>query len=107
MKKINWQPVHDRVKQSTLSCIYKFHTNDAPEYMNEIFCKAEYNGIPTRFSYKKLKLPYRKTNQGLRALSYIGPSLWNNLDNAMKESISVNAFKHNIKKYYFQRGKTE
>ena len=44
--------------------------------MNEIFSHAESNGIPTHCSYYELKLPYCKTNQGLRALSYIGPSLW-------------------------------
>ena len=46
--------------------------------MDEIFSHAECNGIPTRYSYQNLKLPHRKTNQGLRALSYIGPSLWKN-----------------------------
>ena len=54
--------------------------------MDEVFSKVEYNGIPTRYSYQKLKLPHRKTNQGLRALSYVGPSLWNNLDKSLKSS---------------------
>ena len=36
--------------------------------MDEVFFKAECNRIPTRYSYQKLKLPHRKTNQGLRAL---------------------------------------
>ena len=41
--------------------------------MDERFSHAECNGIPTRYSYQKLKLPHCKTNQGLRALSYIVP----------------------------------
>ena len=65
--------------------------------MDEIFYHAECNGIPTRYSYQKLKLPHRKTNQGLRALSYIGPSLWNKQDKSLKTSASLNSFKHNIK----------
>ena len=65
--------------------------------MDEVFSKVECNGIPTRYSYKKLKLPHRKTNQGLRALSYVGPSLWNNLDKSLKTSASLNTFKHDIK----------
>ena len=48
--------------------------------MDEIFYHAECNGIPTHYSYQNQKLPHCKTNQGLRALSYIGPSLWNNQD---------------------------
>ena len=73
--------------------------------MNEVFSHAECIRIPTRYSHQKLKLPKRKTNQGLKALSYLGPSLWNNLDNSLKKSVSLNAFKHNLKDYYFRTGK--
>ena len=72
--------------------------------MNEVFTHAESNRIPTRCSYQKLKLPHHKTNQGLRALSYIGPSLWNKLDKSLKTSVSLNTFKHNLKDYYFKKG---
>ena len=75
---INWLPIHERVNQCILSCIYKFHVKKVPDYMDEFFSHADSNGIHQRYSYQKLKLPHRKTNQGLRALSYTGPSLWNN-----------------------------
>ena len=75
--------------------------------MNEIFFDAESNGIPTRSSYQKLKLPRRRTTQGLRALSHIGPSLWNTSDKTLKASVSLNAFKHNIKDFYFDKIKTK
>ena len=71
--------------------------------MNKIFFHVESDGIPTRASFQKLKLPRRKTNQGLRALSYIGPSLWNKLDKSLKASVSLNVFKHNIKDYYLRK----
>ena len=58
--------------------------------MNEVFSHAESNGISTRCSYQKLKLPHRKTSQGLRALSYI-PHCGIN--------IFLNAFIHNLKDY--------
>ena len=54
--------------------------------MNEVFSHAESNGISTRCSYQKLKLPHRKT----RALSYI-PHCGIN--------IFLNAFIHNLKDY--------
>ena len=94
-EKINWLPIHERFNQCILSCIYKFHAEKAPNYMDEIFSQAECNRISTHYSYQKLKLPHQKRNQGLRALSYIGPLLW-------KTSAFLNAFKHNIKEYYFQ-----
>ena len=74
-EKTNWLPSQERVNQCTHSSIYKFHSNIAPEYMDEVFFKVECNRIPTRYSYQKLKLPHRKTNQGLRALSYVRPFL--------------------------------
>ena len=101
-EKINWLQIQERVNQCTRSSIHKFHSNIAPEYMDEVFFKAEFNRIPTRYSYQKLKLPHRKTNQGLRALSYVGPFLWNKLDNSLKMSASLNTFKHNLKNQYFR-----
>ena len=44
----------------------------------------------------KLKLTDRTTNQCLRGLSYIGPSLWSGEGNSLKRSASLNAFKHYI-----------
>ena len=72
--------------------------------MDEIFSHVDCNRIPTRYSYQKRKLPHRRTNHGLRALSYIGPSLCNNQDKTLKISASLNTFKHNIKDYYFRKG---
>jgi len=103
-EKINWLPIQERVNQCTLASIYKFYAKNTPDYVNEIFLPADYIGIPTRYSYQKLKLPSRKTNQGLRALSYTGPSLWNNLDKSLKSSSSLNAFKNKIKENYFKKG---
>ena len=102
-EKINWLPIQERVNQCTLSSVYKFHAKISPTYMDEIFLNAECNGIPTRYSFQKLRLPYRKTNQGLNALSYVGPSLWNNLDHSLKTSTSLLAFKHNVKDNFFKK----
>ena len=72
--------------------------------MDEISSHAERNRIPTCYSYPKLKLPHRKANQGLRAKSYFGPSLWNNQYRSLKTSASLNASKHKIKGCYFRKG---
>ena len=96
-------PIQERVNQCTLSFVHKFQSKTGPYYLEEIFSHASCNGIPRRYSYQKLNLPHRKTNQGLRALSYIGPSLWNNLNNSLKTSVSLNTFKHNYKEHFFQK----
>ena len=73
-EKINWLPIHKKVNQCILSCIYKFHAKKASDHMDEIFSHAECIGTPTHYSYQKLKLPHHNKNQGLKALSY-GPLL--------------------------------
>ena len=50
-------------------------------------------------SYHKLQHPYRKTNTGQNALSFIGPSLWNKVSEEIKRTTNQNAFKHNLEKH--------
>ena len=99
-EKINWLLIHKRVSQCSLCSIYKFSTKSCPNYFDEIYVPLETNGVHTRSSYQKLNVPHRKTNVGQKALSYVGPSLWNNLKKTLKTSTSLNTFKHNIKKHF-------
>ena len=78
-----------------------FFTKNCPNYFDEIYVPLEISEIHTHSSYRKLNVPHRKTNVGQKALSYVGPSLWNNLSKMLKTSTSLNAFKHNIKQHYF------
>ena len=54
----------------------------------------------TRVHHTK-NVPHQKTNVGQKALYYVGPSLWNNLNKILKTSTSLNAFKRNNKQHYF------
>ena len=54
--------------------------------MSEIFHPVDRNGMSTRNSFQKLTAPFRRTNQGQKALSYIGPSVWNKLPDNLKNT---------------------
>ena len=59
----------------------------------------------TRNSFAKLKHPFRKANTGQKTLSYIGPSLWNNLPETMKKKKKKKRFKYfqtKCKKFLFK-----
>ena len=99
-EKINWLPIHERVSKCSLCSIYKFFTKNCPNYFDEIHVPLESNGVHMRLSYQKLNVPHRKTNIGQKALSYVGPSLWNNFNKTLKTSTSLNTFKYNIKQHY-------
>ena len=87
-----------------LCSIYTFFTKNCPCYFDEIYVPLETNGVHTRSSYQKLNVPHRKTNVGQ---SYVGPSLWNNLNKTLKTSTSLYTFKHNIKKHFNELKKKE
>ena len=71
---INWLPTSNRVDQCINTITFKFVNNICPYYLKEIF-----NRIDTRNKFAKLKILFRKTNMRQKAISFVGPSLWNSL----------------------------
>ena len=102
LKKINWLNVTDRFDQCVSANIFKFFQKKSPSYMAEIFNPISKNGIGTRSGFLKLNQPSRKTKQGQNCLSYIGPSIWNKLPDNIKESKSINNFKHKVKEHFLK-----
>ena len=74
-KSINWLPTSKSVDQCRNTITYNFVNNTGPYYMNEVFELAPHCSIGTRNNFSKLKNPFRKTNMGQKAISYIGPSI--------------------------------
>ena len=72
----------------------------SPQYTAEIFHPSS-TVHNTRRATQKLDLPFRKSCIGQKTLSYIGPKTWNNLPAQIKLSKSVNTFKHDIRKSFF------
>ena len=90
----NWLPIHERVNQCTLSCIYKFHARKHPIIWIKFFpCRVQQNSYTSPLSETKDTSSQNKS----RFKIYI----------RFKSKFtfaSLNAFKHNIKDYYFQKG---
>ena len=98
---INWLPVGHRANQIVSSLAYKFFNDHSPVYMNCVFTQGSQRGVATRRSFQKLILPSRKTVPGQRSLSYLGPYLWNQLSESLKNCSNVNSFKHGLKRHFF------
>ena len=96
---INWLPTSKRVDQCINTITFKFVNNTCPCYMKEIFEFPPRCRIDTRNKLAKLKIPFRKTNIGQKAISFVGPSLWNSLPKLIKKTDNLNTFKHNVKNY--------
>ena len=99
---IIWLPIKERYSQCINSIAFKYVDNQCPHYLNEVFMKAPESSSSLRNSYQKLQQPFRKTNTGQNALSFIGPALWNKVPEEIKRTTNLNAFKHNLKKHYLK-----
>ena len=70
------------------SITFKYSDNKCPHYLKEVFMKAPESCSSLRNSSEKLQQPFRKTNTGQNALSFIGPALWNKAQKKSKEPLT-------------------
>ena len=99
---INCLPIKERYNQRVNSIAFKYFDNQCHHYLNEVFIKVLESSSSLRSSYQKLQQPFRKTNTGQNALSFIGPALWNKVPQKIKRTTNLNRFKHNLKKHYLK-----
>ena len=102
-KAINWLNALMRgLTNASAQVFFKFFHKKVLPYMAEIYTPVTNNGIGTRNRFLKLKQYSRRTKQGQNCLSYVGPSIWNKLPDKIKESNSLNNFKHKIKDHFLK-----
>ena len=97
-----WEKVSDIFKVSEKVSDVLNVNNQCSNYLNDVFQTALENNIETKGSFLKLKYPFRKTNAGQMALSYIGPTLRSKTPNMLKRTKNLNMFKHNAKEHYLK-----
>ena len=75
--------------------------NNVPAYIGEMFNVnlAKYN---TR-NPQKFNRPQCSTSKGQKAISYVGPTLWDEMPNVLKQKESIASFKHDFKKYFLNK----
>ena len=83
-KKINWLPVDYRFRQCLAANVFTFFDDRCSLYMRDIFDKSCINQASTRNSIIKLSQPLRRTSYGQNCISFLAPSVWNNLPKELK-----------------------
>ena len=102
-REINWIPSKERLEQCVCANIFKFFKNMCPTNTFELY-KPFHHGYNTRRSNCRLKLPYRNISYGHKALSFLGPKLWNNLPGYIKSSLSIYIYvQTRYQKTYFSK----
>ena len=103
-KKINWLPVDYRFRQCLAANVFKFFDDKCPLYMKDVFDKSCMSQASTLLNTTmKLSQPLRRASCGQNCISFLAPSVWNNLPNKLKRCTNLNTLKHKIKEYFFRK----
>jgi len=95
LKKLHWLDVRKRIVFKAVLLVHKSITGSAPNYLQELFSFQAYGHSPA------LTVPHANSSYGRRALSYMGPKLWNNIPRELKECANIDNFKTMLKTYLF------
>ena len=92
---MHWLDVRKRIVFKAVLLVHKSITGSAPNYLQELFSFQAYGHTPA------LTVPAVNSSYGRRALSYMGPKLWNNIPRELKECTNIVNFKGMLKTYLF------
>ena len=98
----SWLPVTYRFKQCVHSIVFKYFNEQCPNYLSEVFNVTTESNIQLRHSFQKLKCPFRKTNNSINLLCYIGPTFFNKTPDILKRTNNFNTFKNSLKKHFLK-----
>ena len=103
LKSLHWLPVRKRILYKILLVTYKVvHNLAPPQYLSSLL--VPYSPARHLRSSQKalLKVPTVKRKVGERSYHFAAPSLWNNLDIALRSAKTVTSFKSDLKTFLFQ-----
>ena len=104
MKELGWQTIEQRRDYFVSTLMYKCLNDMAPtRIMNEINKASDTHDVNTRLANTDdLYIPEPNCELFRHSFRYYGPSLWNGLPQALRDSPSIDAFKYNYKLQYFR-----
>ena len=97
LHQLNWLPVKQLLYYLDAVLTYKCFNGLAPKYLVDKFSKR--SCIHTRHTRNRdlFHIPVYRTATGQRTFAFRGTSIWNNLDNDIKQCVSLQSFKQAIK----------
>ena len=79
--------------------MFLFHKQLLPELFHNLFIQnSDVHNYNTRIK-SHIRVKYGRTNFSHTVLIYKGPILWNRLPHEIRESVSLNSFKHKLKHF--------
>jgi hypothetical protein len=104
-KELKWMNVRERANYFKSILMYKCIHNLAPEYLVNKIQNQNTHRYSTRSQSANNIATHRiRTEWGRRTFLNSGASVWNNLPNTVRNSLSIQSFKKNFKKYIISSG---
>lgn len=99
--KLDWLPVDKRLIYNKAVFVYKALNNLSPQYIADLLRPvSETHSRTLRSSVNgALAVPRSRSSLFDRSFSYTAPRLWNSIPLLIRNSSTVNSFKHNVKSF--------
>ena len=92
--KLSWKELHSQRQIQKALMVFKSLNCLVPEYLMSKFVTRSVSNYALRDSANRLVVPFPRTNYMKNSFSYSGTTLWNSLPCNIRQSSSLNQFKH-------------
>ena len=101
LKQLHWLPIHLRIEHKVLTLVFKALKGTAPKYLKDMLkLSKSVRLLRSNNMYMKLDIPrVKRESFANRSFSVMGPRLWNDIPNDLKQCVNVETFKKKLKTF--------
>ena len=105
LKQLHWLPIHLRIEHKVLTLVFKALKGTAPQYLKDMLkLSKSVRQLRSNNMYMKLDIPrVKRESFANRSFSVMGPRLWNDIPNDVKQCVNVETFKKKLKTFLFNK----
>jgi hypothetical protein len=103
--KLHWLPIRQRIHFKIIVTVFKCLHGCAPVYLSDLLNERRSDRYALRSTQcTTLNIPrYKCKTFGQRSFSYQGPRLWNDMPSDLKQNMSLDSFKTQLKTHLFRK----
>ena len=100
-KQLHWLPIHLRIEHKFISLVFKALKGTAPQYLKNMLKLSESVRV-LRSSNVYMNVPkVKRQSIANKSLGVMGPRLWNDIPNELKQCSDVKTCKKQLKTFLF------
>ena len=105
LKQLHWLPINLRFEHKVLTLDFKALKGTAPQYLKDMLkLSKNVRLLRSNNMYMKLDIPkVKRESFANRSFSVMGPRLWNDIPNEIKQCVDVETFQKKLKTFLFNK----